>query len=167
MRATKLLSVSVALWAVVAGADSASAGGVNVPIVTPSIKPPVLTPRVGTPSIKLTPNVRTSRTPIVQKVPGGAVGTGLTGKPTGAGSYTAPPWYNNYSNNPPSYNPLIGAGLPSGGRDPASAQATFTPPHNDPAGGGSGGARPARNYSPPTSYNNKTACGHYPYPACK
>ena len=43
MRATKLLSVSVTLWAVVVGADSASAG---MPSLSPPIKPNMATPPV-------------------------------------------------------------------------------------------------------------------------
>ena len=43
MRATKLLSVSVTLWAVVVGADGASAGG---PGLLPSIRPNMGTPPV-------------------------------------------------------------------------------------------------------------------------
>ena len=43
MRATKLLSVSVTLWAVVVGADGASAG---VRSLSPSIKPNMGTPPV-------------------------------------------------------------------------------------------------------------------------
>ena len=53
MRATKLFSVSLTLWAVVVGADSASAGNA-LPIVTPQIKPVLTTPKVGTPVIRPT-----------------------------------------------------------------------------------------------------------------
>src|SRR5262245_28874628 len=55
MRVTKLLSVSVTLWAVVVGANSASAGG--GPIVTPSIK--IVPPSIKPPSIKpVTPSIK-------------------------------------------------------------------------------------------------------------
>src|SRR6516164_5636885 len=46
MRATKLVSVSIALCAVVVGADSASAGGVNVPTNIPKVNVPTNIPKV-------------------------------------------------------------------------------------------------------------------------
>ena len=51
MRATKLVSVSVALWAVVVGADRASAGGLNVPSVNvPKVSVPTNIPKVNVPT---------------------------------------------------------------------------------------------------------------------
>ena len=59
MRATKLLSVSVTLWAVVVGADSASAAG-NLPSLP--VKPPA--PNVAKPPI---PNVSSGARVIMNK----------------------------------------------------------------------------------------------------
>ena len=50
MRATKLVSVSVALCAVVVGADSASAGGVNAPTNIPKVSAPTNIPKVSAPT---------------------------------------------------------------------------------------------------------------------
>ena len=82
MRATKLLSVSVTLWAVVVGADSASAHGVNLPIVRPSIsitppRPTIVTPPRQTMSLPLS-------NPRVQINPVGAGGSLPTGVSSGA-----------------------------------------------------------------------------------
>src|SRR5262252_6841719 len=60
MRATKLVSISVTLCAVVVGADNASAGGVNVPTVN--------VPRVNVPK----PTVSVPKVIVPRKVTGGA-----------------------------------------------------------------------------------------------
>src|SRR5262249_3999256 len=56
MRATKLVSVSVALCAVVVGADNASAGGVNVPTVNVprvNVPKPTVVPKVNVPRVNV------------------------------------------------------------------------------------------------------------------
>jgi len=54
MRATKLVSVPAALWAVIVGADRASAGGVNVPSVNvPKVNVPTNVPKVNVPTASL------------------------------------------------------------------------------------------------------------------
>ena len=205
MRATKLLSVSVALWAVVVGADSASAGG-NLPIVTPQIKPVLITPKVGTPVIRPTsspikslgsttslinPRLTTSSPSLrfnhhiynsqgggpsnihINVNPSKAVGAGVAAQ---AGAALR---QGSGNSGKAVLNMQPGMFLPGTGNYQTDSYA-FTPPPPPPpgaptlqrvsgaaAGGGSGGGRPARNYAPPTSYNSKTACGRYPYPACQ
>lgn len=186
MRATKLLSVSVTLWAVVVRADSASAGGVNVPIVrpsikivTPSIKPvitpikPVVTPIK--PALTLTKPALTTK--MVTPTRGGKTSKlGIQGgKTSKLGIQNANP----VGSPPPQHSlKLGGAGTPPGNGNGSAAglyrDVGIPLNYGDaPAGGsnaargGSGGAGPPRNYAPPASYNSKTACGRYPYPACQ
>jgi hypothetical protein len=171
MRATKLLSVSVALWAVVVGADGASAGGVNVPIVRPSVTiKPIITP----PRIK--PGTTGGTVCCVIKNNGGwtVLLGGGNGQATQSHHHhqaggTLQVW-GTTNGQPTTYSQPAtgGAGSPSGG---AAAGTNLvirrTGGVTDVGGEGSGEARPARNYAPPASYNSKTACGRYPYPACQ
>jgi uncharacterized membrane protein YgcG len=169
MGATKLLSVSVTLWAVVVGANSASAGG-TLPIVTPikpalaPIKPaltpikPALTPNVGTAQSKTSVDAVSHRLVPDKAIRGNKPKHTYSMGPHGPGSGGG------------GGGGAGGAGGPSGGGGGASSQPATAGMQfldSDAAGGGGGGTRPARNYAPPASYNGKTACGHYPYPACK
>ena len=170
MRATKLLCVSVTLWAVVVGADSASAGG-------PSVTPPV----------RLTPSLPLSIKPgqIKPVGVGGSLPTGFNSqvinraggsKTEGAlgptGSFRQQKFDPGVTGLGSGYSPNAGnAGGTSGGGGAGGTSAGGGPgtrfQGTDAAEGGSGGARPARNYATDSFYNSKTACGRYPYPACK
>jgi len=173
MRVTKLLSVSVTLWAVVVGADSASAGGVNVPIVRPSvtIKPIITPPRInpGTTGGTVCCAIKNGGGTVVLGNPAGGkargsgagfVGTPNFGKTTGATYFG-------------SGDPVSSSSPATGGAgSPSNAGGTTlvirrTGGVTDRGGEGSGDARPARNYAPPASNNSRTACGRYPYPACQ
>jgi len=185
MRATKLLCVSVTLWAVVVGADSASAGG-------PSVTPPV----------RLTPSLPLSIKPgqIKPVGVGGSLPTGFNSgarinQPVGVGG-SLPTGFNSQVINRAGGSKTEGALGPTGsfrqqkfdpgvtglgsGYSPNAGNAGGTSggggagggpgtrfQGTDAAEGGSGGARPARNYATDSFYNSKTACGRYPYPACK
>src|SRR5262249_5470287 len=70
MRATKLVSVSVALCAVVVGADNASAGGVNVPTVNVprvNVPKPTVVPKVNVPRVNVNaPGVTVARVTVAR-----------------------------------------------------------------------------------------------------
>ena len=161
MRVMKLLSVSVTLWAVVVGADSATAGG---PIVTPSIR--IVPPSIKPPSIKpVTPSIKP---PTIKPVVGTSYirGSSTVLQPSVKFRQTTTTnWNSGITNSIPHAGPTAVPSLhynrEAGGRvwTSDSASGVYSPDN--------GRAPPARNYAPPTSYNSKTACGRYPYPACQ
>jgi len=183
MRVTKLLSVSVTLWAVVVGADSASAG--SGPIVTPSIRvvPPTIKPPLIKPVTSSIKPVTPSITPKVWMPPirGQATSLQPSIKPLQSIKSQTSQGHRRHAGGRGSPSGDVGAGSPpSGDASPSGASGAGSPPPKegtefsfgagspaDAAGGGNDGGRPARNFAPPASYNSRTACGRYPYPACQ
>ena len=153
-----LLSVSIALCAVVVGADRASAGSVNVPTNIPKVSVPTNIPKVSVPTNIPKVSVPTNLPKVnvqtnLAKVNAALAAQWVTPKPVAArpaGAGTPAP------NNAPAQRPLSTAGASSSGSGAAG-------------GGSSSGSGAARYYSAASynsKYNSKTACGRYPYPPC-
>jgi len=160
MRATKLVSASLALCAVLMGADRASAGAVTVSVPVPKVNvsrvtvppPKVNVPRATANVSKLNPSTAIANvsnkglryyraTPIVSK-------KGRKTESLERVSYR----HGQTSPNSGSRNVSFQEGQ-GGSSDSSSAD----------SGGASGRAR----YYVPASYSrNTTACGRYPYPRC-